>query len=332
MIPNRYHFVWFGRDFPYTHVLAIRSLANTCAPEAIVIHVSEDLTGVPHFDEVAAEVPVLCQRRLDIDQLLDGGQGFDRTALRSVYVDLLARKRWAALSDILRYLILLREGGVYLDFDILAVRDLRPVLRSCSGFCGRERILVPSRVHRGRRWTSYLRTGPLDFIRLICSRVTAGIDWWKHLEPLYSAAINGAVLGLVPGHALARDALAAVPPLVPTLERRRPAIGPDLLQDLIDGDPGSRANQGGQRKDVMVFDAPAFYPLGPTMANHYFRKTKRAAEVACKVVTDATYVVHWYNDNMRNLSRPNNAGEVRALADKQLFAHLAERFALALRP
>jgi hypothetical protein len=44
-------------------------------------------------------------------------------------------------------------------------------------------------------------------------------------------------------------------------------------------------------------------------------------------VTDATYVVHWYNDNMRKLARPKDAGEVRALADQQLFSHLAQRFA-----
>jgi len=323
MIPNRYHFVWFGREFPYTHVLAIRSLARTCAPEAIVLHVSEDLAGVAHFDEVAAEVSVLGQRRLDIDRLLAGCEGFDVSALRSVYLDLYARKRWAALSDILRYLILWGEGGVYLDFDILAVRDLRPLLLSCQGFCGRERILVPAKVHRGRRWTSYLRTGPLDVIRLICSRTTAGIDGWKHIEHLYPAAINGAVLGLAPGHALAREALAAVPGLVPALERRRPAIGPDLLQDLIDGK---------QRTDMTVLDAPAFYPLGPTMAFHYFRKTNDVEAIARKVVTDATYVVHWYNDNMRKQSRPEDANALAGLADRQLFSHIAQRFAQAASP
>jgi hypothetical protein len=323
MIPNRYHFVWFGREFPFTHALAIRSLARTCAPDAIVIHVSEDLAGVAHFDQVAAEVPVLSQRRLDIDRLLEGCEGFDLSALRTVYIDLLERKRWAALSDILRYLILLREGGVYLDFDILAVRDLRPVLQSCQGFCGRERILVPASVHRGRRWTSYLRTSPLDVIRQICAHTTAGVDWWKRIEHLYPAAINGAVLGLAPGHALAREALAAVPALVPALARRRPAIGPDLLQDLIDG---------GQRTDMVVFDAPAFYPLGPTMAVHYFRHTKNVEAVARKVVTESTYVVHWYNDNMKKLSRPQDSKELAALADRQLFSHIAARFTHAGEP
>lgn len=317
MIPNRYHFVWFGRDFPFTHALAIRSLAATCAPEAIVIHGSEDLVGQPHFDEVAADVPVLIQRRLDIDQLLAGCQGFDVAELRAVYLALQAQQRWAALSDILRYLVLLREGGVYLDFDTLTVRDMRPVLQSCRGFCGRERILVPARVFRGRRWTSYLRTAPLDLLRQICAHMGAGIDWWKSIEHLYPAAINGAVLGLEAGHALAREALQAVPRLVPELRHRRPAIGPDLLQDLVDGQ---------QRVDVKVFDPPAFYPLGPTMAAHYFRKAKNVEALAGKVVVPATYVVHWYNDNLQKQHRPTDAQELRSLADRQLFACIAQRF------
>ena len=266
----------------------------------------EDLAGLAHFDAVAAEVPVLSQRRLDIDHLLAGCEGFDLSALRSAYLDLLERKRWAALSDILRYLILLREGGVYLDFDIIAVRDLRPVLRSCQGFCGRERILVPASVHRGRRWTSYLRTSPLDLIRQICSRTTAGIDWWKRIEHFIRRPSTAQSSGLEPGHVLAREALAAVPALVSALERRRPAIGPDLLQDLVDGR---------QRTDMKVFDVPAFYPLGPTMAAHYFRRTKNVAEIARKVVTDATYVVHWYNDDLRKQPRPEDAAALSALAD-----------------
>jgi len=317
MIPSRYHFVWFGRSFPFTNALAIRSLAQTCAPEAIVVHVSEGLTGVPEFDRVAADVPVLRQRLIDIDRLLMGGGGVDAVALRRIYLDLFARRRWAALSDILRYLVLLREGGVYLDFDILAVRDLRPVLAQRRGFCGRERILVPVRVHRGRRWTSYLRTLPLDAVRLLCSRTTVGIDWWKRIEHLYPASINGAVLGLEAGHSLAREALQAVPALMPTLEKRRPAIGPDLLQDLVDGS---------KRGDVTVFDAPAFYPLGPTMAYHYFRKVQRPAELARKVVGESTYVVHWYNDNLRKLARPQNAAELEALSSQQLFSYLARPF------
>src|SRR3954469_14935450 len=141
MIPNRFHFIWFGREFPLTHALAIRSVALTCAPEAIILHATDDLTGQPHFDRLGTALPAFTVRRLDMTALLDGPDLPDPARLRQVWDQLFAQKRWAALSDILRYLVLFREGGVYLDLDTLTVRDLRPLL-AAPGFCGRERILV----------------------------------------------------------------------------------------------------------------------------------------------------------------------------------------------
>ncbi|HEX7499939.1 MAG TPA: hypothetical protein VF524_06490, partial [Polyangia bacterium] len=87
-----------------------------------------------------------------------------------------------------------------------------------------------------------------------------------------------------------------------------------------------------QRTDMKVFDAPAFYPLGPTMAVHYFRRTTNVAGVARKVVTDATYVVHWYNDDLRKQPRPEDAHALSTLADSQLFAYIAKRFTQASQP
>lgn len=316
MIPNRYHFIWFGLDFPFTHALAIESVSRICHPDSILLHTSEDLRGQPHFDKVSQKVPELRQRPLEINGLLDGCDGFNTSAIREVYLSLLARKKWAALSDILRYLVLLREGGVYLDFDTLTVRDLKPILNSYSGFCGRERLLVSGQIYRTRRWTSYLRTIPLDLLRQICSYTAKGIGVWKHIEYLYPAAINGAILGLIPNHALAREALQAVPSRVSQLDSRRPAIGPDLLQDLVDGQ---------HVKDVKVFDPPAFYPLGPTMAAHYFRLTNSSDFLETQVVTDSTYVLHWYNDNLRKLPRPTDAKSLSEMASRQLFARIAHR-------
>ena len=77
---------------------------------------------------------------------------------------------------------------------------------------------------------------PLDVARWICSRTEGGIRRFARIADLYPAAINGAVLALSPLHPMAHEALRRVPDLVPMLERRRPAIGPDLLQDLIDGE------------------------------------------------------------------------------------------------
>jgi hypothetical protein len=320
MIPNRYHFIWFGREFPLTHALAIRSVALTCAPEAVTLHATDDLVGQPHFDALAAALPNFAARRVDLGALLAGGDVPEAARLRQVWGELLEQRRWAALSDILRYLVLYREGGVYLDLDTITVRDLRPLLRE-PGFCGRERILVDAAVHRRRSPWRYLRTVPLDVARFICSRTERGIRDFSRIAALYPAAINGAVLALAPLHPVAREALRRVPDLVPHIERRRPAIGPDLLQDLIDGGEG--------RSDVTVFGPSHFYPLGPQMATQLFRVRRSARDLERAIrdcIAPDTYVVHWYNDGLKSLPRPPDRESITSLADRQIFSRLALPF------
>jgi hypothetical protein len=319
MIPNRYHFVWFGREFPFTHALAIRSVAATCAPERITLHVSDDLVGQPHFDALVADLPRFASRHLDPAALIDASDLPNPGPLRDVWQDLTAHRRWAALSDILRYLVLYHEGGVYLDLDTITLRDLRPLLDQ-PGFCGRERLLVDAAIHRRNSPWRYFRTGPLDLVRWICAHTEGGIRTFSRIATLYTAAINGAVLGLPARHPLAREALREVPALAPLIERRRPVIGPDLLQDLIDGE---------HRPDVTVFDTQYFYPLGPQMAAQLFRIRRSARHVEralAESIRPETYVVHWYNDNLKSLPRPPDGESIRALADRQMFSRLALEF------
>ena len=319
MIPNRFHFIWFGREFPLTHALAIRSVAATCAPEAIVLHTTDDLSGQPDFDPLVADLPAFSVRRIDIAALLDEPNLPDPGRLRQIWDQLISARRWAALSDVLRYLVLYREGGIYLDLDTLTVRNLRPLL-SEPGFCGRERILVDAAVHRRGSPLRYLRTVPLDVARWVCSRTERGIGRFARIAGLYPAAINGAVLALPALHPVAREALRRVPDLVPELERRRPVIGPDLLQELIDGE---------RRSDVTVFGPAHFYPLGPQMAAQLFRLRPSARDLDRAVgeaIGPETYVVHWYNDGLKALPRPPDRDSIEALADRQMFSRLARPF------
>jgi Glycosyltransferase sugar-binding region containing DXD motif len=319
VIPNRFHFVWFGREFPLTHALAIRSVAATCAPEAIVLHATDDLSGQPDFDPLVGDLPAFSVRRIDIAALLDEPNLPDPGRLRQIWDQLIGARRWAALSDVLRYLVLYREGGIYLDLDTLTVRDLRPLL-SEPGFCGRERILVDAAVHRRGSPLRYLRTVPLDVARWVCSRTERGIGRFARIAALYPAAINGAVLALPPLHPVAREALRRVPDLVPELERRRPVIGPDLLQDLIDGE---------RRSDVTVFGPAHFYPLGPQMAAQIFRLRKSPRDLdraLAEAIGPETYVVHWYNDGLKALPRPPDRDSIQALAERQMFSRLARPF------
>lgn len=316
-IPNRFHFVWYGRELPFTHALALRSVVRSCADAEVILHASDDLTGQPHWDALVRDCPSVRREPIDPQALLRACARYDlpTAALQDTYDELLRRRGFAALSDLLRYALLLAHGGVYLDLDVLVVRDLAP-LRKVDGFCGRERILVDAAVFRRGGVLRYLRTSPLDLMRTVCSRVDRGVGWWRRIETAFPAAINGAVLGLSAGHELARQALAAVPARAPELARRRPAIGPDLLQDLL----------ATPRTDVLVLPPPAFYPLGPTMARHYFRSTTNVDELAAQVVSPETYVIHWYNDNLRSMSRPPDPESIRTLTNTQLFSRLAAPF------
>lgn len=319
MIPNRYHFIWFGRTFPLTHALALRSLAATSAPEAVVLHASDDLRGQPEFDALVADVPTLSVEAIDLASLLDEPGVPDPGILRAIANQLFARREWVALTDILRHLVLYRDGGVYLDMDTLTVRDMRPLL-SEPGFCGRERILVDAAAYRRASPWRYLRTVPLDIARWICSRTDGGIRRFARIADLYRAAINNAVLALPARHALAREALQAVPQQISALERRRPALGPDLLQDLIDRK---------RRSDVTVFGPAHFYPLGPEMAIHLFRLRANAAAVdnaLHEAIGAETYVVHWYNNNLKKVPRPLDRASIERLADRQIFSRLARPF------
>jgi hypothetical protein len=319
LIPNRYHFIWFGREFPLTHALAIRSVAATCSPDAILLHASDDLSGQPDFDQLVAELPAFSVQRTDIGALLDEPDLPDPSRLRQIWDQLIGQRRWAQLADLLRHLVLYRQGGVYLDLDTLTIRDVRPLLGS-PGFCGRERILVDAAVHkRGSPWR-YFRTVPLDLARWVCSRTESGIRNFARIANLYRAAINNAVLALPARHPLALEALRRIPDLIPDLERRRPALGPDLLQDLIDG---------AQRSDVTVFDPSYFYPLGPTMAEQLFRVRATAADVDRALgesIAPETYVLHWYNDGRKSSRGPLDRASIEGLADRQMFSRLARPY------
>jgi hypothetical protein len=71
--------------------------------------------------------------------------------------------------------------------------------------------------------------------------------------------------------------------VTPDRARRAYALGPDLLQDLIDRDPWS---------DLIVHDPEVFYPLPPEISEHWFRfrDTVRLDDV----LSPKTRVVHWY--------------------------------------
>jgi hypothetical protein len=314
-IPKKFHFVWFGQRFPFLNALSIYSLHATTSSAEIHLHLSDDLFGEPHYDALISRVPSLVLHQRRPEDLAAELPASIRERLAPICRGLTERRAWGPLSDIARYAVLHAHGGVYLDLDTLTVRDLTALL-DCGAFCGREVLVVDGATYRRGGVLRHFRTTPLDVMRAVCARAESGYRWFSRIEKLYPSAINGAVLGACPEHALLVDALREVPVRAAFLERRRSAIGPDLLQDLV---------RQGRYPDVTVHDPKRFYPLGPTMAVHLARLRANAAEAAAEIVTAQTYVVHWYNDAQGEDLLPRAAADTYALAPRQVFAHLAKR-------
>ena len=99
-------------------------------------------------------------------------------------------------------------------------------------------------------------------------------------------------------------------------ERRRVrfALGTHLLQ---------RTAAESLEPDVEVLPPAAFYPLGPVLAEHWFRQ-RRSAPPLERLVSPETLVVHWYaSGRVADLVPRIDEGWIRTHRDRQLFSRLA---------
>lgn len=113
MIPNKIHFIFGlapdfgGKPFSFVHYLAVLSAAIVNRPETITIHCAHEPDN--RFWAAAKEIAQV--RRVD-----PPAEIFGRPLLH-----------YAHKADVLRLLILQREGGIYLDLDTFCVRPFAPL-------------------------------------------------------------------------------------------------------------------------------------------------------------------------------------------------------------
>jgi hypothetical protein len=122
MIPNRCFFIFLGEmRFSLVSYLAVRSAAEVNRPDEVVLYYEHLPTG-PWWDRARPYVTDLVRvdppRRVGAAELVHP----------------------AHQADVLRLETLLKDGGVYLDLDVLCVRPLTPLLgeRFVLGQEGRE--------------------------------------------------------------------------------------------------------------------------------------------------------------------------------------------------
>lgn len=311
MIPRIAHFIWFGRQFPWVNVLAMCSAAKRGGFERIVLHHADDLSHTPHWEAVR-RIPGLEPRRLDV-QILLGQTGPLAEQLLALYDRLTAP---AARANMARAAILWLEGGVYLDLDTVTLESFAPLCTDSPIFCGVERIVFPEWVMRSRNplvWgRALLRTATRDALR----RLPRGWRLFRRIETRYPVAVNNAVLGAAARHPFLEDLMRRMVSLPPERQLVRYALGTQLLEQAV---------REYRDEDLLVYLPATFYPLGPEISEHWFRRTTDPDVTA--VLASDTRVVHWYASVRTRRIVPHIDPEyVRRNADRQLFSALALPF------
>jgi hypothetical protein len=306
-IPNRLVFVWFGSTLPITASIAIRSAVRWCRPDEVLL-VHEGLSSAQ--PEVAALLDLPGLRLADA-----GPDWFDGIAqaatLRALWAELEAP---AARSNVLRLAVLFRLGGIYLDTDTICVRDLAP-LRRHPGFCGTEVLALPADLANSRNPLRWVAAGARVGVRAALARTPGGQRLFSRLTAVYPKAVNNAVLGASAGNALIGEAFARIEEISPAQRLRRFRLGTHLLQELT-------GNRSGPAMHVLAPEA--FYPLGPEISMHWFRRD--SAEHLGELVGPRTFVVHWYSSLEKNLAKPISASWIREDVERTAFAALAREY------
>ncbi|MCE9580166.1 MAG: hypothetical protein K8W52_44025 [Deltaproteobacteria bacterium] len=260
-IPRRFHFLWSGARFPYFARLAIES-ALVAEPDAqIDVHLFAAPPATAHFAAIAHH-PRVRIAILDPARAFDG-LGLDGGALRAAFA-LIPAGALSAQSNLLRYAVLARHGGIYLDTDVLVVRGFDD-LRHHDAFAGQEQVLVidepwqageraPWMIGPALAWAAGRSLARLA-TRWSQPRLARVAAW---LEPRWQGlALNNAVLGARPGAAFVRHLLQRATEVDATIRYR---LGPTLITEV------ARAN----RRDLAILPPAAFYAVPPSYSFRFF--------------------------------------------------------------
>ncbi|XP_077999219.1 uncharacterized protein LOC144452081 [Glandiceps talaboti] len=122
IVPNIVHYIWFGNHtFRFDHLISILSVAKFVKPDSILLHTDFEPRGIYWHDAEEKVGNILQIVHMD--------------APRRVYNHTL--KRIEHRSDVARLQILIKYGGIYMDFDVIALTSLEP-LRHYAFVVGRE--------------------------------------------------------------------------------------------------------------------------------------------------------------------------------------------------
>ena len=309
-IPHQVHFCGIGASLPWAYVFAILSAAERSGLPKIILHHTDaledgaELRALKHAPRVHLSRidPVACLT--EAGRML--GVGGELAALYGRLDSPVAR------TDILRATILYLKGGSYFDLDTITTASLLPLLNTPQ-FVGSEFIVWPQIVrasHSPVVWTRHLI---LDLLRKVLRRMPGGWKTFRRVEKFYFRSVNNAVMGAEANSRLLADYLHAMLAVPPDRQAQAYALGPDLLQEVVDHY---------QEGDLTIQEPRVFYPLPPEISEQWFRISRDMRLNA--VFSAETRVVHWYA-SVRTNSRIARISPryVRDHREHQLYSALA---------
>jgi hypothetical protein len=286
LIPHHFHLIWIGRNFPFVNRLAVESILQTNPGARVTIHY-ENPPSNSDWQALQSKVEF---RAIDLPALLAS-----LPASMSAVVPVLegiSSGYLAGRANILRYLILYKEGGIYIDFDTLTVRDYRPLLQH-PGFVGEEAVfrydddrvsgnfkpgIIPHGIFFGMSYyLSYWNCRFLGDSSPVNALNRGLMGLWSDRK------LNNAVLGSAPGNAFFGKAIALVPETDPKIKY---ALGPILMNRTWDTEAKVHMRRLG---------ADHFYFIPPSQTYRFFYGP------APELPADA-YSMHWCSSNHKKLA------------------------------
>lgn len=306
-IPRTAHFVWLGQSFPWLYGLGVRSAALHGGFDTVILHHTDDI-GSTAGGLLAAATPGVRLERLNAAQTLSSVKDVGGRLLALYY----RLTQPAARSNVLRAAILAERGGVYLDTDTICLRSLAPLL-NVGAFCGQEHIVLPTRVVRSKRPSTWVAAGVRLAAREICRQLPRGYQTFSKIEQFYPLAVNNAVVGAAPDHPFIRGLLDQMVRVPHDEQTRRFRLGTHLLEDAVAAD---------QTGEVVVHPPSRFYPLAPEISHHYFRIAQEVDATA--VLPAETLLIHWYASvKTKEIVHRVDAAYILENAGQQLLSQLA---------
>jgi hypothetical protein len=279
-IPARVHFCWIGQHLPWAYVFAILSAAGRGQMQEIILHHTDPLADGPQLVALKTCRQLRLVRIDPLDCLAQAasqlGLGTKLTELYQLLVSPVMR------SDVLRVAILYLQGGIYLDLDTITTASLLPLL-DCRQFVGSEFVVWPQFVLKSRSPLLWARVLTLDVLRKLLRLMPGGWRFFRRIETFYFRGVNNAVMGAEPNAPLLAAYLQAMVLLPPERLKQPYALGPDLLQEIVD-----RA----ALDEVIILAPRVFFPLGPEISEHWFRTSRQVR--LHEALSSETRAVHWY--------------------------------------